>query len=60
VLAKEHLDNAEKMQADGNSSVLQSNYYDSYMDFRSAYEYAKQAEQRLSQVTEYIEKASLA
>jgi hypothetical protein len=58
VLAKEYFDNAEKMQTDGDSAILQSNYHDSYRDFKSSYDYAKKVEQKLAQITEYVEKAN--
>ncbi|MBM2852195.1 MAG: matrixin family metalloprotease [Candidatus Nitrosotenuis sp.] len=56
--AKKYLDNAEKMQTDGESSVLQSNYLDSYSKFKLSYDYAKKVEQKLAQITEYVEKAN--
>jgi len=56
--AKKYLNSAERMQTDGGASVLESNYYDSYIKFKSAYDYAKKAEQKISQITEHIEKAN--
>jgi hypothetical protein len=56
--AKKYLNSAEKMQTDGGASVLQSNYYESYIKFKSAYDYAKKVEQKLSQITEHIETAN--
>lgn len=55
--AKKYLSSAEEMQVDGGSSVLQSNYYDSHIKFKSSYDYAKKAEQKITQITEHIEKA---
>jgi predicted Zn-dependent protease len=56
--AKKYLNSAENMQTNGGSSALQSNYYDSYINFKSAYDYAKKAEQKISQITEYLEEAN--
>ncbi|MBI5146541.1 MAG: matrixin family metalloprotease [Thaumarchaeota archaeon] len=56
--AKKYLNSAEKTQIDGGASVLQSNYYDSYIKFKSSYDYAKKAEQKISQIIEHIEKAN--
>lgn len=56
--AKKYLNSAEKMQTDGGASVLQSNYYDSYIKFKSSYDYAKKVEQKISQTIEHIEKAN--
>lgn len=57
--AKKYLDSAEKIQTDAGSAVLQSNYHDSYIEFKLSYDYAKKAEQKLTQITEYIEKAKV-
>lgn len=56
--AKKYLNSAEKLQTDGGASVLQSNYHESYIKFKSAYDYAKKVEQKISQITEHIEKAN--
>ena len=56
--AKKYLNSAEEAQADGGASVLQSNYYDSYIKFKSSCDYAKKAEQKISQIAEHIEKAN--
>lgn len=55
--AKKYLNSAESMQEDGGASVLQSNYYDSYIKFKSAYDYAKKTEQKIAQIIEQVEKA---
>lgn len=55
--AKKYLNSAEKLQTDAGASILQSNYYESYIKFKSACDYAKKAEQKLSQISEHIEKA---
>jgi hypothetical protein len=56
--AKKYLDSADKIQTDGGTHVLQSNYHDSYIEFKSSYDFAKKVEQKLTQITEYIEKAN--
>jgi len=56
--AKKYLDSAEKMQTDGGSSVLQSDYHAAYTEFKSSYDYAKKVEQKLTQISELIEKAN--
>ncbi|TBR07928.1 MAG: matrixin family metalloprotease [Candidatus Nitrosotenuis sp.] len=55
--AKKYLSIAEETQYDGGLLVLQSDYYNSHIKFKSSYDYAKKAEQKISQITEYIEKA---
>jgi len=55
--AKKYLSIAEEAQYDGGLFVLQSDYYNSHIKFKSSYDYAKKAEQKISQITEYIEKA---
>ncbi len=56
--AKKYLDSAERMQVDGSVSVLQSDYYGSYIKFKSSCDYAKKAEQKISQIAERVEKAN--
>lgn len=56
--AKKYLNSAEKLQTDGSASVLQSNYYESYIKFKSSYDYAKKVEQKILQIAEHIEKAN--
>ncbi|WP_042687148.1 matrixin family metalloprotease [Candidatus Nitrosotenuis chungbukensis] len=55
--AKKYLNSAEKMQADGGAFVLELDYYESYIKFKSSYDYAKKAEQKISQIIELVEKA---
>lgn len=55
--AKKYLDSAERTQVDGGSFVLQSDYYNSHIKFKSSYDYAKKSEQKLAQIAEYVEKA---
>jgi hypothetical protein len=55
--AKKYLYSAEKLQVDGGTSVLQSNYYESYIKFKSSYDYANKVEQKLEQITKHIERA---
>ncbi|QLH09222.1 matrixin family metalloprotease [Candidatus Nitrosotenuis sp. DW1] len=55
--AKKYLNSAEKMQTDGGAFVLESDYYESYIKFKSSYDYAKKAEQKILQIIEHIEKA---
>lgn len=55
--AKKYMSSAEEAQYDGGSLVLQSDYYDSHIKFKSSYDYAKKAEKKIAQITEYIEKA---
>jgi hypothetical protein len=55
--AKKYLDSAEKMQTDGGALVLQSNYQDSSAKFKSSCDFADKVEQKLEQITKYIEKA---
>ena len=56
--AKKYLANAEKMQTDAGTMVLQSNYQGSYLNFKSAYEYAKKVEHKLVQINDDVEKAN--
>ncbi|HSA97491.1 MAG TPA: matrixin family metalloprotease [Candidatus Nitrosotenuis sp.] len=56
--AKKYLDSSERLQADGGSFVLQSDYHTAYIKFKSSYEYAKKTEQKLTQIAEFIEKAN--
>lgn len=56
--AKKYLNSAEKAQTDGGSSVLQSDHRDAYIKFKASYDYAKKAEQKITEVAKHIEKAN--
>jgi hypothetical protein len=55
--AKKYHASAEKMQTDGGAFLLQSKYYDSYVQFKGSYDYAKKLENKLAEVTKYHKKA---
>lgn len=56
--AKQYLDSAEKAQTDGGAFVLQSDFQNSYLQFKSSYDSAKKVEEKLSLVNELIQKAN--
>ncbi|MEM2786216.1 MAG: matrixin family metalloprotease [Candidatus Nitrosotenuis sp.] len=49
--AKKYLADSERLIIDGGASILQSNFEDSYVKFKTAYEYANRAEQKILQIT---------
>lgn len=55
--AKKYLSSSESSQTDGGAYLLQSDYQNSYLKFKSAYDYAKKVEQKLTQIDKFVEKA---
>lgn len=51
--AKKYLAEAERLQIEGGSHVLESNYEESYHAFKSSYENALKAKQKIEQVLSY-------
>ncbi|MEM3064906.1 MAG: matrixin family metalloprotease [Candidatus Nitrosotenuis sp.] len=49
--AKKYLADSERLAVEGGASILQADFEDSYMAFKTAYEYANRAEQKILQLT---------
>lgn len=56
--AKKYLDDSEQAQTDAGAFVLKSDFENSYAKFKESYDSAKKVEQKIQQITEYIEKAN--
>lgn len=55
--AKKYFDKAEQLQQDGGASLLKEDYYDSYKKFKSSYYNTQKLEQKIDQITGYLDKA---
>lgn len=55
--AVKYLDMAEKAQTDGGAFVLTSDFQNSYLQFKSSYDYTKKVDEKLQQITDLIAKA---
>lgn len=49
--AKKYLADSESLATEGGASILRSDFEDSYVKFKMAYEYANRAEQKMLQIT---------
>lgn len=49
--AKKYITDSESLATEGGASLLQSNFEDAYVKFKTAYEYANRAEQKILQIT---------
>jgi len=53
--AKKYLHGAEKMHSNGEEFALEDDYQNSYIEFKSAYDYAKKAEVKIDQILKFVD-----